>query len=91
VRFSHDLSEGFFDQLVGERRVVRYVRNRAVVEFRPRKAGQRVEVLDGTVYAWAVRHTLRINFKERAARSSAPRPAHTMQDRAKWIADHIAG
>jgi phage terminase large subunit GpA-like protein len=69
IRFSHDLGEEFFDQLVGERRVVRYVRNRAVVEFRPRKAGQRVEVLDATVYAWAVRSTLRINFKERAARS----------------------
>jgi phage terminase large subunit GpA-like protein len=73
VRFSHDLGEEFFDQLVGERRVVRYVRNRAVVEFRPRKAGQRVEVLDATVYAWAVRHTLRIDFKERAARSGRPR------------------
>jgi phage terminase large subunit GpA-like protein len=71
VRFSHDLGEEFFDQLVGERRTVRYVRNRAVVEFRPRKAGQRVEVLDATVYAWAVRSTLRINFKERAARTGA--------------------
>jgi phage terminase large subunit GpA-like protein len=73
VRFSHDLSEEFFDQLVGERRVVRYVRNRAVVEFRPRKAGQRVEVLDATVYCWAVRSTLRINFKERAARTGTVR------------------
>jgi phage terminase large subunit GpA-like protein len=73
VRFSHDLSEEFFDQIVGERRVVRYVRNRAVVEFRPRKAGQRVEVLDATVYCWAVRSTLRINFKERAARIGAVR------------------
>jgi phage terminase large subunit GpA-like protein len=69
VRFSHDLGDEFFDQLVGERRVVRYVRNRSVVEFRPRKAGQRVEVLDATVYAWAVRSTLRVNFKERAART----------------------
>jgi phage terminase large subunit GpA-like protein len=69
VRFSHDLGEEFFDQLVGERRVVRYVRNRSVVEFRPRKAGQRVEALDATVYCWAVRSTLRINFKERAART----------------------
>jgi phage terminase large subunit GpA-like protein len=73
VRFSHDLGEEFFDQIVGERRSVRYVRNRAVVGFRPRKAGQRVEVLDATVYAWAVRSTLRVNFKERAARSGAVR------------------
>jgi phage terminase large subunit GpA-like protein len=74
VRFSHELGEEFFDQLVGERRVVRYVRNRAVMEFRPRKAGQRVEVLDATVYAWAVRHTLRINFKERGSRGGINRP-----------------
>jgi phage terminase large subunit GpA-like protein len=77
VRFSHDLGEEFFDQLVGERRVVRYVRNRAVVEFRPRKAGQRVEVLDASVYAWAVRHTLRVNFAERRARGGGPRVQST--------------
>jgi phage terminase large subunit GpA-like protein len=77
VRFSHDLGEEFFDQLVGERRVVRYVRNRAVVEFRPRKAGQRVEVLDASVYCWAVRSTLRINFAERRARLGAPRVVST--------------
>jgi phage terminase large subunit GpA-like protein len=85
IRFSHDLGEEFFDQLVGERRVVRYVRNRAVVEFRPRKAGQRVEVLDATVYCWAVRSTLRINFKERAARSAGDRPVS-----GKSIAQQIA-
>jgi phage terminase large subunit GpA-like protein len=85
IRFSHDLGEEFFDQLVGERRVVRYVRNRAVVEFRPRKAGQRVEVLDATVYCWAVRSTLRINFKERAQRGSGNRPVS-----GKSIAQQIA-
>jgi phage terminase large subunit GpA-like protein len=85
VRFSHDLGEEFFDQLVGERRTVRYVRNRAVVEFRPRKAGQRVECLDCTVYCWAVRSTLRINFKERAARSAGNRPVS-----GKSIAQQIA-
>ena len=77
VRFSHDLSEEFFDQLVGERRRVRYVRNRSVVEFTPRRAGQRVECLDATVYCWAVRSTLRINFADRAARRGVVRPVST--------------
>jgi phage terminase large subunit GpA-like protein len=77
IRLSHDLGVEFFDQLVGERRVVRYIRNRSVVEFRPRKAGQRVEVLDASVYCWAVRSTLRINFKERAARRGVVRPLDT--------------
>jgi phage terminase large subunit GpA-like protein len=90
VRFSHDLSEEFFDQLVGERRRVRYVRNRSVVEFTPRKSGQRVEVLDATVYCWAVRSTLRINFKERAARSPGNRPV-SGKSIAQQIAEQIAG
>jgi phage terminase large subunit GpA-like protein len=77
IRLSNDLPEEWFDQIVGERRVVRYVCNRAVIEFRPRKAGQRVESLDCAVYAFAVRHSLRINFAERMARrgdkTSTPR------------------
>jgi phage terminase large subunit GpA-like protein len=88
VRFSHDLGEEFFDQIVGERRVVKYVRNRAVVEFRGRKAGQRVEVLDATVYCWAVRSTLRINFKERAARIGAVR-AVDVETRARRLAEML--
>jgi phage terminase large subunit GpA-like protein len=88
VRFSRDLSEEFFDQLVGERRVVRYVRNRAVVEFRPRKAGQRVEVLDSTVYAWAVRHTLRVNFEERRKRTGTVRAVST-ETLAARLADQL--
>jgi phage terminase large subunit GpA-like protein len=85
VRFSHELPEEFFDQLVGERRVVRYVRNRAVVEFRPRKAGQRVEALDASVYAWSVRATLRINFAERRARVGGPR-VQSMESAAERLA-----
>jgi phage terminase large subunit GpA-like protein len=88
VRFSHDLGEEFFDQLVGERRRVRYVRNRSVVEFTPRKAGQRVEVLDATVYCWAVRSTLRVNFKERAARRGAVR-VMDVETRARRLAEML--
>jgi len=70
IRLSRDLPEEWFEQVVGERRVVRYVHNRAVIEFRPRRAGQRVEALDTTVYAFAARYSLRINFQERRARTA---------------------
>jgi phage terminase large subunit GpA-like protein len=72
IRLSRDLPEEWFDQIVGERRAVRYVHNRAVIEFRPRKSGQRVEALDCSVYAFAARHSLRINFAERRARTAEP-------------------
>ena len=72
IRVSRDLPEEWFDQVVGERRAVRYVHNRAVIEFRPRKSGQRVEALDCSVYAFAVRHSLRIDFKERRERTAEP-------------------
>ena len=67
-RFSADLEPDTFDQLTGERRTIRYVRNRPVVEFKRTKAGTPVEALDATVYAWALRTSLRVNFAERRAR-----------------------
>lgn len=72
IRLSRDLPEEWFDQIAGERRAVRYVHNRAVIEFRPRKSGQRVEALDCSVYAFAARHSLRINFAERRERTAEP-------------------
>jgi len=72
IRLSRDLPEEWFDQIVGERRAVRYVHNRAVIEFRPRKSGQRVEALDCSVYAFAARHSLRINFADRRVRTAEP-------------------
>jgi phage terminase large subunit GpA-like protein len=81
IRLSRDLPEEWFDQVVGERRAVRYVHNRAVIEFRPRRAGQRVEALDCTVYAFAARHSLRINFTERRARTAEPaKPKRSLAD-----------
>jgi len=67
-RFSNDLQAESFDQLTGEKRFVRYVRNRPVVEFKRTKAGHPVEALDATCYAWALRSTFKINFAERRAR-----------------------
>jgi phage terminase large subunit GpA-like protein len=77
VRLSKDLPEEWFEQVVGEHRVVRYVRNRAVIEFRPRKAGQRVEALDTSVYAFGVRYSMRIDFDERRRRGGEPPPPST--------------
>jgi phage terminase large subunit GpA-like protein len=78
IRLSNDLPEDWFEQIVGVRRVVRYVRNRAVIEFRPRKAGQREEVFDCAVYAFAARYSLRINFAERRARTSEKMPTRSI-------------
>ena len=72
IRFSSDLDADTFDQLAGERRTVRYVRNRPIAEFKRTKPGQPVEALDGSCYAWAVRTTLKnINFAERRSRRGA--------------------
>jgi phage terminase large subunit GpA-like protein len=66
--FSSDIEADTFDQLAGEKRVVRYVKNRVVIEFRPVQAGQRVEALDCTCYCWAAKHSIRVNWAERRAR-----------------------
>ena len=50
-----ELPEDWFDQVTGEVRRIRYVRNRPVIEFTPKRRGQRVEALDALCYAWAVR------------------------------------
>jgi phage terminase large subunit GpA-like protein len=68
IRISNEMPEDWFDQILGERRLVRYVHNRAVVEFRPRKMGQRVEAFDCAVYAFAVLHGIRIDYAERRKR-----------------------
>ena len=49
LRVSDELSEDWFDQVTGEIRRVRYVRNRPVIEFTPKRRGQRVEALGRAV------------------------------------------
>lgn len=71
IRYSADLEADAFDQLTGEKRVIRYVKNRVVVEFRAKKPGQRVEVWDASCYAWALKSSLKINWAERRARRGA--------------------
>lgn len=50
--FPHDLGPEFFEQLTSEKQVTRYVKGFPIQEW-TKKAGQRNEVLDCTVYAYA--------------------------------------
>lgn len=80
-RVSNTLPEEWFEQVTNERRFIRYTRNRPVIEFKPIKAGKRVEALDCTVYAMAARHGVRIDFAERAAwRADNTKPRRTLAD-----------
>lgn len=81
-RYSIDLEAETFDQLTGEKRIVRYQRgNKTVTEFKPKKPGQRVEALDCTCYALAVAHSIRVNWAERRARKgSTPQPRRSLAD-----------
>lgn len=73
-RFSTDLPGETFDQLAAERRVVRYMNSRPVVEFRRTKDGRRNEALDLACYAIALRSVMRPNFLERRSRKGPQKP-----------------
>jgi phage terminase large subunit GpA-like protein len=75
LRVSDELPEDWFDQVTGEIRRIRYVRNRPVIEFVPKRRGQRVEALDALCYAWAVRQApavKAIDLHAHAARRPQP-------------------
>lgn len=72
LRFSNSLPADYFDQVTGERRFIRYVKNRAMISWRPKRASQRVEALDCLVYGLALRLSLpikRIDWEARARRT----------------------
>jgi phage terminase large subunit GpA-like protein len=75
LRVSDELPPEWFEQATGEIRRVRDVRNRPVIEFVPKRRGQRVEALDALCYAWAVRQSpavKAIDLRARAARRPQP-------------------
>jgi len=75
LRVSDELPAQWFDQVTGEVRRVKYVRNRPVIEFAPKRRGQQVEALDALCYAWGVRQSpavKAIDLRARAARQPAP-------------------
>ncbi|MGP2492282.1 phage terminase large subunit family protein [Mesorhizobium sp. PUT5] len=65
MRFSKDLPPVWFEQLTGERAVMRRVGGQMVRKWEP-VPGRRNEALDCTVYAFAVRELLNINWSSRA-------------------------
>lgn len=88
LRVSDQLPEEWFTQVTSERRFVKYVRNRAVIEFRMTRAGLRNEGLDCTVYAFAARLGVRPDFAERASRASeTPLKRRSMSDLAKGLSN----
>jgi phage terminase large subunit GpA-like protein len=93
LRVSDELGAEWFDQATGEIRRVRYVRNRAVIEFVPKRRGQRTEALDGLCYAWAVRQApavRAIDLKSRAARHPAVEGEPAKPPRPRAAADWAA-
>jgi phage terminase large subunit GpA-like protein len=60
IRFSHTLTEVYYEQLASERRVVRMTRGRPIVRFE-RKSGYAAEALDCLVYALAAKAALGLN------------------------------
>jgi len=70
-RYSDDLDLDWFEGVTAEIRRVRYVHNRAIIEFVPKRSGIRNEPLDCVCYAWAVRFSpgvRAIDLEMRAAR-----------------------
>ena len=76
LRVSNELPEDWFDQVTGEVRRIRYVRNRPVIEFVPKRRRQRTEPLDALCYAWAVRQSPAVKAIDLLARAArGPQPA----------------
>ena len=89
IRFSNTLTPAWFEQLLSERRVVRYTRGVPVRAFE-RKAGIAAEALDSFVYAMAARAMLNLNFDHRVAElKQEPLPAMGMQPgvvyKSRWM------
>lgn len=70
VRFSDTLTPAWYEQLVSERLVVRYSRGQPLRRF-DRIPGRRAEALDCTVYAFAVRQLININWDQRRGQLQA--------------------
>ena len=72
IRFSHTLTETYFEQLASERRIVRMARGRPVARFE-RKPGARAESLDCLVYGLAAKAALTLNAAAFSQREDALR------------------
>lgn len=71
IRFSADLPERFYEELLGERCVIHYSRGMPIKRW-VRVPGRRNEGLDCTVYALAARSVVQADIDRRAAELSSP-------------------
>lgn len=86
VRFSQALPPVFYEQLVSERRVVRYSRGVPQARFE-RIPGRRAEALDAFNYAMAARQIIGGSLDRREAEVSTPAALKKapMVSRSKWL------
>ncbi len=61
IRFSHTLTETYFEQLAAERRIVRVVRGRPQARFELKPGMRRAEALDCMVYGLAAKAALSLS------------------------------
>lgn len=89
IRFSHSLEADYFEQLTGERMLVRYRRGARVYEFVP-VTGKRHETLDCAVYAIAAHKSLTINHDRRESelRVEHQAPARPRVIKSEWATAH---
>ena len=85
IRFGDTLDETWFEQLTGERRVVRYSRGKPVRAFE-RIAGRRVEALDCLTYGFAARELMRVDPERRRAElARRTNEERSVVARSKWL------
>jgi phage terminase large subunit GpA-like protein len=89
IRFSKDLPADWYEQLASERVIVRYSRGQPTRRFE-RIKGRRAEALDCTVYAFAARQVVNVNWTQRAGELAMPAdmaPVHSAPRIAKseWL------
>ncbi|MGE8103550.1 phage terminase large subunit family protein [Allorhizobium sp. NPDC080224] len=89
IRFSDSLEADYFEQLTGERMLVRYRRGAKVYEFVP-VTGKRHETLDCAVYAIAAHKSLTINHDRRESelRVEHQPPARPRVVKSEWATAH---
>lgn len=70
IEFSDDLELNWFEQLCGEREVVRYQRGRPIKQWMP-ISGRRNEALDCVVYAMAAKQNVKLDLDKRMGKLRA--------------------
>lgn len=84
IRFSDELQPVFYEQLTAERAIVRYVRGQPQRRFE-RIPGKDAEALDCTVYAFAVRNLVNVNWDARAEGLRNPQLVQPITRRPKVV------